>query len=1023
MAQVGDAPTSYVAWPEFRHLRLGTHFMIDCTTFRTISLTAISVTTILGSPNIAAAESTSHVSAEGARISYSIPAQPLASALQEYARQTHAVLAVPPLLVSGRASPSVVGEFTSKQALDRLLTGTGLRPAHSEDGVLRLVENEPELSQSQRVEKPVTSQVEDTSEPETIVVLGYRKSLNEALEIKKEAAGSQDVILAEDVAAFPDQNLAESLQRVAGVAISRDSGEGRQISLRGLGPDFTRTKLNGMEVLSNTASGLDSRGAVSRTRSFDYSVFASELFNQVVVEKSYAAEQDEGGIGGSVLLRTAKPFDYPGRTVVSNIKLQSNQYTDDVTPRAVVLASDQWGSVGALISAAYSSADNIEFGYRNWNWSQINFGAANVGSSIPEATRNLLVGATGTDRVWNSRAQTYGTWYNERDRLGLTGTLQYHPDDSTDVTLDVLFGRLENDRDETVIGNAGTNGISANDVRGTQVLQAVTLNSFNSITAATVSGVDLRTESKPTEDGTDFWQAALNGHTALTDALELTGLLGWSRSEFDSNWQRVYLESVGHTTSFAGLDTENPVNSYDFDPTDPEAWDLQSIQWQRDYIESEFYTAAGGLQWNIDDASSIKGGAEFKQFENAAYRYGASANYEDRNALAVVPTLVTPNSSRAPYIVADVPATFAALGQSGALSAANLAAGTDYGVKEQTLSGYSQYDLNTRLLGVGVRANVGVRYYHTELTSSGTSVTNGGLVPVRIEHSYSGWLPAANVAFDVTKDLVIRLSANRNISRPSLADLSSSATVNVAGFGGTISAGNPNLTPYKANSVEGSVEFYDGTRGFLSLAAFYKEMESFVTTQTSSVRYDQTGYPLSLLQAGQDGSIIFNFTRPVNGPGASIRGAELAAKRDFDFLPGPLSALGVLANVTYAEGETDVFYNGVPHRLSLVDLSKWSYNATLYYDTQIVGARLSVASRSRYRRGSGGNGNIGEFFAPSTVFDATAYYNVTTRFQLRVEGLNLSDEEIIQYADVDARRLMTSSVSGRTLSLGGSYRF
>ena len=103
--------------------------------------------------------------------------------------------------------------------------------------------------------------------------------------MKKNATGISEMIVAEDIAAFPDQNLAEALQRVSGVAISRDSGEGRQISLRGLGPGFTHTQLNGMEVLTNTASGLDSRDNVSRSRSFDYSVFASELFNQVEVQK------------------------------------------------------------------------------------------------------------------------------------------------------------------------------------------------------------------------------------------------------------------------------------------------------------------------------------------------------------------------------------------------------------------------------------------------------------------------------------------------------------------------------------------------------------------------------------------------------------------------------------------------------------------------------------------------------------------------------------------------------------------
>ncbi|WP_339426920.1 TonB-dependent receptor plug domain-containing protein, partial [Pseudomonas proteolytica] len=129
-----------------------------------------------------------------------------------------------------------------------------------------------------------------------IIVTGYRHSLTEAQNLKRRAVGNEDDIVATDIAAFPDLNLAESLQRIPGISITRDSGVGRQIALRGLGADFTRTQLNGMEVLGNTASGMDNRGGVTRSRSFDYSLFASELFNRVSVQKSYSAEQDEGGI-------------------------------------------------------------------------------------------------------------------------------------------------------------------------------------------------------------------------------------------------------------------------------------------------------------------------------------------------------------------------------------------------------------------------------------------------------------------------------------------------------------------------------------------------------------------------------------------------------------------------------------------------------------------------------------------------------------------------------------------------------
>ena len=321
--------------------------------------------------------------------SFNQPAQELETALIAFSRVTDLQVASSTADLESLRGAPLNGSMTASAALAELTRGlpVDVRLSGRTVSVSRRPGAPAALAQAPTSAPiPAQSAVQTTSPSETlttldeVVVTGFRSSLSRALSRKKAATGSQEVILAEDIGAFPDQNLAEALQRVPGVAITRDSGEGRQISLRGLGPDFTRTQLNGMEVLSNTASGMDSRSGASRSRSFDYSVFASELFNQVVVEKSYAAEQDEGGIGGTVSLRTAKPFDYQGRTFVANAKVQSNQYTDTPGPRLVALASDRWGDFGALVSVAYSSAETVEWGYRNWNWSKMNVGAANVGA-------------------------------------------------------------------------------------------------------------------------------------------------------------------------------------------------------------------------------------------------------------------------------------------------------------------------------------------------------------------------------------------------------------------------------------------------------------------------------------------------------------------------------------------------------------------------------------------------------------------------------------------------------------------
>lgn len=195
-----------------------------------------------------------------------------------------------------------------------------------------------------------------------IVVTGYRESLSKARDIKKDSVIQKDVIVAEDMAKFPELNLAESLQRVAGVQITREAGEGRRISLRGLGPDFARVQLNGMEVLGNVDSAQDSRGQRTRDRAFDFNIFASELFSRVEVEKTFQAAQNEGGMAGTVGLFTGKPFDYASGTKGALVgKLGTNEYTKDAQPRVAALLSHNWDNkFGVLVSVAYSRRKTTE---------------------------------------------------------------------------------------------------------------------------------------------------------------------------------------------------------------------------------------------------------------------------------------------------------------------------------------------------------------------------------------------------------------------------------------------------------------------------------------------------------------------------------------------------------------------------------------------------------------------------------------------------------------------------------------
>jgi TonB-dependent receptor len=944
----------------------------------------------------------------------------LADALRIFSQQADA-----PVMtfvdIRGKRGRRVFGVLRPENALALLISGEGLRMRPVAGGYVLGRADPRDIA----LPPPLSTEAPDAApiEVEQVVVTGFRGSLAQARDLKRQALGAQDVILAEDIAAFPDLNLAESLQRIPGVTISRDTGEGRQIALRGLGPDFTRTQLNGMEVSASTASGFDNRGSVSRTRAFDYSIFASELFNQVTVRKAYAVDEDEGGVAGTVELRTAKPFDYSGFKAALTIKALGNSVTDGVTPRLAGLISDCWGDVGLLVSAAYSESDVNEYGYRNWGWTPINVAAANIGPGVSAADRDRLINAKGDDRVRAPQAQTYSTWFDHRARLGVTTALQYRPSADTSLDLDLLYGRLSNDRDEFSLASAGKNGLTG-DVLGTQRLNSVTIRGDDMIQAA-YDGVDLRTEHKHSTDTTVFTQVAVNGRTRLTEALEVVGMVGHSRSDFEGPvFDKVFLQASNKAFSF---DLRGPgrdgVNTYGFDPTDPDAWSLMRADTREDEIVNDFTTGKLDLSYTAGPRSAWKAGVQYKLFRNDGYQRRNRVDYDGTPVLPAGMKFVSGQRSLIPYIVGDVDAVYALLGQKRDLSQADDQPGSDYSLTEKTAAAYVQYQFDGQLAGRRLRADAGLRYYNTRLTSAGM-VSNGvTLAPAVIAHRYDGVLPGVNLAWDVSDEVVLRLGANRDISRPSLADLRAAASVDAAPFGGTITVGNPDLRPFMANSLEASLELYQGRVGAFAVSVFHKTMESFITMETATAPYGSTGYPLQFLNPGQTGSIIYNVNQPVNGDGATISGVELAAQRDFDFLPAPFDKLGFTGNITYAHGRSDVIIDGKPVSLDLMQLSPWTWNATLYYETGRWGARVSSAYRDGYLDGAGGNGNIGSGFHAMNNIDAAAHFNAGRGLKLVIEGLNLTDQAIDQYADIAADRLLARTRSGRTVTVGVAYEF
>lgn len=863
-----------------------------------------------------------------------------------------------------------------------------------------------------------------------VVVQGFRKSLGAARAAKKDSAIVADVIVAEDMAKFPDLNLAESLQRLPGVAINREGGEGRRVSLRGLGPDFTRVQLNGMEVLGNVDSPMDSRGQTSRDRAFDFNIFASELFSKVDVRKSFSAEQDEGGMAGTVGLYTAKPFDYSGTKSALSLQGGTNSATKDFQPRGAAMFSRNWDDrFGVLVSVAYSKRQTQEQGYNTYAAPTTKALAANV-VNLSAADRAKAMNG----ELIFQRGNRLTVWGSEQERLGVTGALQWRPVENVTLTLDALHGKFTNDRDEnslatratlnsTVLGAATPH--SGNLVSPPPVLNTIQYDQHNTVVYADVDNTVFATETRRQQTRNTFDQLVLTGEWKVTDRLTIDGHIGQETSDYD-----IPISDKFYTEAFGGLITDyrgdTGRNTYKWNTTDPNNYRAHEIDFSATYQSTELKNGELNAGWELNDALTLKAGASYRGFENSGY----TQTNDDVNKTAwekgtlddrVINyyTIFDKHHDQS-WVNVDFDKALAFYGVTRTLGAPKAI----YQVEEDTKAGYLQLDWKTTLFGKPLRGNAGLRGYDTELTSSGVMAVKGVNTPTETKKTYSGVLPAFNAVLEVSDQFQVRAAVAQNINRPSLAAYAMNGTISVDGTNVTVSTGNPNLNPYTSDEFDLSAEWYFGGVGMLTAGVFHKKIDGLVSSQTvNNVTYASTGLAEGLYPGVTGSTIVASYTRSVNLNEATLTGLELSAQSDFFFLPGPFKNMGVVANVTFIDSETTNLVNGKPQKGAIYGMSDLNHNVTLYYETAKWGARVSSNYRSAYTIDSGG-------FKATTYVDAAAFYQLTPRIRLTVDAVNLSNERESQYNSYNngfgatgARRLWNDTTSGRTVFVGANMQF
>lgn len=950
-----------------------------------------------------------------------------------------------------------------------------------------------------------------SAELEEVVVTGFRSSLNSALEDKRSETAAIDSIKAEDIGKFPDSNLAESMQRVPGVTLSRgDGGEGRNISVRGLGAAFTRVRINGMEGVSQTGAS-DIYGAGNSGRSFDFNVFPSEIFSALEVRKTPSADVEEGSLGATVDLKAPRPLDYPDdMAFTSTGRGVYNQVSEEVDPRLSMLASKKFfdGTFGILGSVAYQKRNIREVGYSAVDLLSANSNGLNVGGVVhpfctpigyptvsPSPTAQGGKGASATmcstDNPRSSTIEAYNTVANLRradqpnvpgsgaylpriprfvnseqdaERSGATLTLQWSPNEDTNITLDTLYSNFDVERRDNYIAglsfarNVNNNGQPMVSVRD------ISFDQNGSLTYGLFDGVDVRSEGLVDQFESEFRQVNLNVDHRFSDFFRMTGFAGYSESSYDGTMRlQTFIDAIdkgnftldfrnGHVPRIGfGFDVSNPEN-FAYEPGRTDGTVLGGFSTQGKPSEQLTKNTTLNLNgiFDITDALAVTVGGQYRvsDFNSKFYDLVPS-----QRAVQALPADVSLGSITRQITGLDdlfgggAPASWVAIDPNkwrqvfgfDSFQYCNVECGAPKNqLKEEIQSGFLMLNFETGdWLPIPIRGDAGVRYVHTDQFAvghiaapapSGSPYQNVG-IRNEVDRSYEDWLPSLNVVLELTPDLLGRFSAAKVMSRPELTALTPSKTVNGTTRTGTFN--NPLLDPIRAKTFDASLEWYFRQGSLLSVAFFYKDIDTYIQRATTPMVFTDTGLPPSVLNnTTAVPTDIFTISEWSNTEGGPLKGVELNAQLQLDFLPSFWSNFGVLGNYTYVTSEIEYILSTLPDGTrvrttnDLVGLSKNSASGTLYYENDRFSIRTTGSYRGKYIRGIPASPGSDLQGNKSTIYvDASASYNFNDNLMLILEAQNLTDERNTLFIDSVREDTLFETRIGRTFTLGATYKF
>ncbi|TWX66860.1 TonB-dependent receptor [Colwellia demingiae] len=838
---------------------------------------------------------------------------------------------------------------------------------------------------------------------EVIEVKGIRSSILKAQHLKRDANSVIDAISADDLGKFSDASISDAIQRIPGVQIERNDGgqEGDRVSIRGLGPTYVTTTVNGRTAMSSGTEGL------SNLRSFNLEVIPTDIISTIIVKKTPTASDPESGLAGSVELITRQALD-------ASLYRDDKNYFGSITLQADKGSiGDEVGNRASFLFGAKTEDDSMGF-YVSYLDSESKPGRDQLFPTVIQ--QDIQIDNTGdgladetVEGVHIINAIDFEPIRETQLRESFAAGVQWQVNDKLTITADTVFTSFDNasirNRIAPVFGPAIAGSIFApediviTDANGHKTLQSVAQGGFSEGQVVPIQFIPFLFGNK-----TESSVSGINFDYQLTDNLHMN--LDFHYSDVD------YMQDLDLPILVQDIDaqqvsfnTDNGLFHADLGEIDNAAY--QYPKWAsliRDvFMEGEQYGARVDFEYMLDNGfvESIEFGARYTKEEVDSVRTNildvsgdlTEAELYDIGQTGLGDTNIDYNYYPGTGVFNDFPDgdfqhfcdEVVQLCKQG--NELGVDPASSFAYQEEVLALYGEANMSGEIFGLDSTSNVGVRAVNVKFSGQGLRVNpDKSTTPTSTSNDYWEFLPSANLGLDLDDDLTLRLAAARVMSRPNPSDLVPREAANPIYNVGDIPSGqrgNAELEPTISYIFDATLEYYNDMEGAYIASVFYKDVNDFV-------------FPITTKETlpGQ-GDTIYDVRTPQNFSDGTVMGVELGFNQPFLFLDGAWSGFGVQANYTYSDSEfeKDVGDNGYGFPGS----SKHNFNSILYFEQGDFGVRLSYIYRDDYFRNLPGQGAQAEnssavFTESDQRLNFNASYDINEHFSVFFDVNNITEE-------------------------------